>query len=254
MKKLLWIACAIIIVSIQSCSTQKIVYLRDVPDQVGITTTIVPAEFVESVIQNDDILNITIQTIDPAASAALNQTAASMPSAQGSVSGYLIDKMGNVEIPMLGIIKLSGLTTSEAREKVRMAAARYYKNPTVQVRFANYKFTMIGDVNRSGTFVIPNEKFSILDALGMAGDLQVSGKRNNVMLIRDNNGKKDIVRLDLTSTDLLKSPYFYLKQNDVIYIEPGSSKVAANNAASLRYVTLGISLISFALSIYFRSR
>lgn len=244
----------IVSVVLTSCTTQKVVYLRDVSDQLDKTTTVLPAEFKESVIQVDDIMNITIQTIDPQSSAALNQTAAAMPGAQASTSGYLVDKAGNVEIPMLGVIKLTGLTSTEAREKVRTAAARYYKNPTVQVRFANYKFTMIGDVNRPGTFTIPSEKFSVLDALGMAGDLAISGKRTNVMLIRDNEGKKDIIRLDLTSTKLLKSPYFYIKQNDVIYVEPGSARVATNNAASLRYLTLGISLVSFAFSIYFRSR
>lgn len=239
-------------VFLSSCRTQKVVYLRDVPDDLGKITTVVPAEFKESVIQVDDILNITIQTIDPQSSAALNQAAASMPGAQPSSSGYLVDKTGNVEIPMLGIIKLTGLTTTEAREKVRTAASRYYKNPTVQVRFANYKFTLIGNVNRPGTFTIPSEKFSVLDALGMAGDLAISGKRTNVMLIRDNDGKKDIVRLDLTSTKLLKSPYFYIKQNDVIYVEPGSAVVATNNSAAIRYYTLGISLVSLAISIFVR--
>ena len=235
-----------------SCKTQKVIYLRDVPDDLGKTTTVVPAEFKEPVIQVDDIMNISIQTIDPQATAALNQPTATMPGAASSSNGYLVDETGEVEIPILGMIKLAGLTTSQAKEKVRDAASKFYKNPTVQVRFANYSFTIIGDVNRSGRFTIPTEKFSVLDAVGMAGDLAITGKRQNVMLIREHEGKKDIVRLDLTSTDLLKSPYYYIKQNDVIYVEPGQVRVASNNSANIRYYTLAVSFISLAISIFLR--
>ncbi len=243
---------SVILGTLSSCKTQQVIYLKDVPPGLDKVTTVVPAEFTEPIIQVDDIMDITIQTIDPQSSSALNQTGASMPGQQASSTGYLVDQDGKVEIPMLGNIKLIGLTTAKARDLVRTEASKFYKNPTVQVRFSNFKFTIIGDVNRPGTFTIPTEKFSILDALGTASDLAISGKRDNVMLIRENNGKKEIVRLDLTSTNLLKSPYFYLKQNDVIYVEPGPVRVQSNNATNLRYYTLGLSLLSIAFTIFWR--
>jgi len=249
------IALAILVAfMLPSCITQKVVYLTDVPKDSSARTSVMPAEFKEPVIQIDDILNISIQTIDPQTSAALNQSGASMTGTNSTATGFLVDKNGEVEIPMLGVIKLVGLTTSEAKNKVRSEASKFYKSPTVQVRFANYKITVIGEVNKPATYTIPSEKFSILDAIGMAGDLTIYGKRDNIMLIRDNEGKKEIVRLDLTSTSIMKSPFFYLKQNDVIYIEPGKARVAQNNTAAIRYTTVALSVTSLLISIILRFR
>lgn len=232
--------------------TKKSVYFTDLPDTAKLRE-VVPAEFKDPVIQPDDILSITVQTIDPTTTAAVNQVSntstigASSSISAGSqiVSGFIVDKNGEVAIPMLGSIKLGGLTTFQAKELIQHKASQYFKEPTVQVRFANYKITVIGEVAKPATYTVPNEKVTLLDALGLAGDLTIYGKRENVLLVRDNVGKKEFVRFNLNSSDIFKSPYFYLKQNDVIYVEPGKGKVASTNAARTQTITL----IGSALSV-----
>ena len=239
-----------------SCAPKiRAVYFSDL-DSLNVNQ-VAGAAFVEPTIQTDDILSITVQTIDPAASVSVNQTPATATAAAptgyaSAISGFLVDKQGNVEIPMLGVMKLAGLTTSQAKEVVRKKAEIYYKNPTIQVRFANYKVTVLGEVVRPSSYTVPSEKVSVLDAIALAGDLTIYGKRENVLLIRDEGGKKDVIRLDLTSSKLLSSPYFYLKQNDVVYVEPGRGKIAANNSARTQSLTVLISALTLLVAIITR--
>ncbi|WP_316786263.1 polysaccharide biosynthesis/export family protein [Pedobacter frigiditerrae] len=211
------------------------------------------AEFKEPLIQVDDIISISVQTVDVASSAALNQapvlTAAAAGTA-GSIGGFLVDKAGNVEMPILGVLKLKGLSTAQAKEVVRERAAKYYKDPTVQVRFANYKITIIGEVARPAAYNLPNEKVSVLDAISMAGDLTVFGKRENVLLMREIDGRREMIRLDLSSSKVLTSPYFYLKQNDVLYVEATKAKFSANDAPRNQLISIGVSLAAFAITIF----
>lgn len=237
---------------LQSCIvTKNAVYFTDISDTLA-HKELIPSKFEEPVIQPDDILTISVQTIDPTTTAAVNQVS-SMPAVGSSsafsmgqqvISGFLVDKNGNVNMPMLGSMKLSGLTSFQAREIIQQRASVYFKEPTVQVRFANYKITVIGEVARPATYTVPNEKVTLLDALGLAGDLTIYGKRENVLLVRDTNGKKEFVRFNLNSVDIFKSPYFYLKQNDVIYVEPGKAKIAANNAARTQTLALVGTILS----------
>jgi polysaccharide export outer membrane protein len=240
---------ALMLALFASCGTaQKAVYLSDL-DTARINQ-LATADFVEPLIQTDDILSISVQTIDPAASAALNQIQAT---AGGSTSGFLVDKQGYIEMPMLGKVKVAGLPTTDAKEVIRTQAGKYYKDPTIQVRFANYKITILGEVARPASYTMPNEKVTVFDAISLAGDLTIYGKRENVMLIRNaDGGKKDIVRLDLTSSDLISSPYFYLKQNDVLYVEPTKARVAVNNAPRNQMISIGISIVGVLLAIYSR--
>ncbi len=204
-------------------------------------------------IQPDDILSITIFTIDPQTTAIINQATtsqalgASSASTIGSqqISGYLVDKNGEVELAVIGKIKLSGLTTYEARDLIRERVEKLYNQPSVQVRFANFKVTVLGEVARPAAYTLPNEKVSVLDAIGLAGDLTIYGKRENILLIRDNNGKKEFARFDMNSSKLFNSPYYYLKQNDVIYVEPNKARVAANNASR----TQTLAILGSALSV-----
>jgi len=210
-------------------------------------------------IQTDDILSITIQTLDISASNTMSQTSASSSGSGTSeknsspeaaaVSGFLVDKDGNVEIPILGVLKLAGLTTTQAKELIRKKASQYYKDPTIQVRFANYKITILGEVSRPSTYTMPNEKVTILDAISLAGDLTIYGKRENVLLMRDNGDKKEIVRLNLNSSNTISSPYYYLKQNDVVYVEPSKAKSAANNAPRIQLITILIALGTLIVTI-----
>jgi polysaccharide biosynthesis/export protein len=251
----------ITIICLASCaSSKKIRYFRDVADTTH-GSQIPAAAFKDPVIQPDDILSISIQTIDPQNSAIINQVSGAMPSVGSSsaspigqqmVTGFLVDKDGYVEIAMIGKLKLGGLTTTQARDTVRAKAALYFKNATVNVRFANYKITVLGEVNRPATYTLPNEKITLLDALGLAGDLTIYGKRNNVLLIRDNNGKKEFERFDLNSSDIFNSPYFYLKQNDVVYVEPNKAKAASLNAARVQTYALVGTVLSVLIVLFSR--
>ena len=240
-----------------SCkSTQNAVYFSDL-DSTKVKE--VPmAAFKEPLIQTDDILNITIQTLDVNATSTMNQTASS-PAGSAPVSpeaaamtGFLVDRAGNVEIPILGVLKLAGLTTAAAKDVVRAKAATFYKDPTVQLRFANYKITVLGEVARPATYTMPNEKVTVLDAISMAGDLTIYGKRGNILLMRDNDGKKEIVRLNLNSSSMISSPYFYLRQNDFLYVEPSKSKASANNAARNQLITIGVAIATVLVTIFAR--
>jgi polysaccharide export outer membrane protein len=239
------------LLTMSSCSINKnITYFQDIDSLKS--GEIASAKFKEPIIENDDIISIVIQTIDPQNSNVVNQVS-STPSVGASsatpigtqqVSGFLVDKDGYVEIPLIGKIKISGLTTSEARDLVRQKASVYYKEPSVQVRFANFKVTLIGEVTKPATYLMPNEKVTILDALGLAGDLTIYGKRENVLLVRDEGGEKKYARFNLNSTDIFKSPYFYLRQNDVIYVQPNKAKITSTDATQTRNITIAASVLS----------
>jgi len=239
---------------ISSCSVKKIVYFNDLPAD---TTRILKqaAAFTEPVIQSDDILSITIQTLDPTTSSVVNQSevmqaiGASSATNVGSqvISGFLVDKDGYVNMTLLGKVLVAGLTTYQAREKITKLATQYYKDPTVQVRFANFKVTVLGEVTRPATYTVPNERVTVFDALGLAGDMTIYGKRENVLLIRDQGKEKELVRLNLNDSEVLQSPYFYLRQNDVIYVEPGKGKAAANNAARTQTFAIVGSIVSLLI-------
>jgi len=242
-----------------ACSVKKIVYFNDLPAD---TTRILKeaAAFTEPVIQTDDILSVTIQTLDPTTAAVANQAVAvqavgaSSASNVGNqvISGFLVDKDGYIQMALLGKIKVKGLTTYQAREQITDLAAQYYKDPTVQVRFANFKITVLGEVTRPATYTVPNEKVTVLDALGLAGDLTIYGKRENVLLVRDQGKEKELVRLNLNNSKVFQSPYFYLRQNDVIYVEPGKAKAAANNAARTQTLAIIGSVISVLIVAFSR--
>lgn len=244
---------------LSACSVnRKTVYFNDLPDTTRFEWA--AAKFTEPVIQNDDILTISIQTVDPENTASISQgttmqlIGASSGSSLGNqqTTGFLVDRNGNVTIPMFGEIKVAGLTTYQAKEAIAEKVTVFLKEPIIQVRFANYKFTVLGEVARPATYTVQNEKVSILDALGMAGDLTIYGKRDNVLLIRDQDGTKEFIRFDLNSATMFESPYFYLRQNDVIYVEPGRAKVAANNAERVQIISIVGTIASLLIVAFSR--
>ena len=236
-----------------SCaSTKKVSYFQDIP-LTGGSQIKTMATFTEPVIQADDILSINIFSIDPQSAMVVNQGSSlqSLGAATNSATStsplqataFLVDKNGEVELVGIGRLKLAGLTTFEAKNLIRSKVEVLYNKPSIEVRFANFKVTVLGEVNRPAVYTMPNEKVTFLDALGLAGDMTIFGRRENVMLIRDNGGKKEFIRFDLNSTDFINSPYFYLKQNDVIYVEPNKGKAASLNAARTQtYAIIGSAL------------
>jgi len=247
-------SCLLVYISIAfvACSGVKnIAYFQNVGaiDSVSASSM---ATFNEPVIQPDDILAISIFTIDPATGAQVNQLASQ--SIQGlntnAINGFLVDKNGEIELSGMGKVNLLGLTTFKARDLIRTKAAANYKNASVQVRFANFKVNVIGEVARPAIYTLPNEKVTIMDAIGLAGDLTLYGKRENILVIREKDGKKEYARLNLYDTDIFKSPFYYLKQNDIVYVEPHKSKTAALNAPTRNSIGLILSAVSvLALAI-----
>lgn len=147
-------------------------------------------------------------------------------------SGYLIDKEGNIDFPLLGEINLLNLNTIEASNLIRSKLEPYLSSPIVNLQIQNFKITVLGEVKNPGTFQIPNERITITEALGLAGDLTINGLRNNITIIRDDNGVKKEIILDITSKDIFNSEYYYLSQNDVVYISPNQAKVNSSTMSS----------------------
>lgn len=226
-----------------SCSTYKnVAYFQDFADTAK-PELVQTVPFKSPVIQTDDILSITIQTIDNDvtnmlnSNNTLNNSSTTLPvlgsstaTATQGVSGYLVDKDGYVEIPFVGKVHVAGLTTAEAKDLISNEVNKYFNDAIVNVRYANFKITVIGEVLKPSTYVIPNEKVNIFDALGMAGDMTIYGQRENVLLIRDTLNNKKLVRLNLNNKEIVSSPYFYLQANDIIYVQPNKQKVAATDA------------------------
>jgi polysaccharide export outer membrane protein len=251
--KYLTLSVAVSVLVFSSCAnTKKLKYFQDLSES-NEAKQINIADYTEPVIQPDDILAINVNTIDPQATYAINSRNGGFSNVGVNpqsgmitpVSGYLVDKTGFVDVPVIGRVKLAGLTTLNARDVVRTKATDFFKNPIVDVRFSNFKITVIGEVNRPASYIIPNEQVSLLDAIGYAGDLTVYGKRNNILLIRkDAEGKDITIKLDLTKKITLSSPYFYLRQNDVVYVEPDKTKVLNNDNNAFKYITAGATVFT----------
>ena len=239
-----------------SCAAKKrISYFQDFPDSARIAEAVKTVPFKNPVIKPDDVLSITIQTIDNSVTSPVNTTNSTAAGTQ-STNGYLVNNAGEVELPFIGKIKLSGLTTSQAQDSIYEQAEKLFNHPIVNVRYANFKITVLGEVGHPSTFVLPSEKVTIFDAIGLAGDLTIYGKRDNVLLVRDSaNNNRQLVRLDLNSKNIVSSPYYFLQPNDMIYVEPNKNRVAGTDVQQNR--TLGIlsasvSVISIVLLIFSR--
>ena len=159
---------------------------------------------------------------------------------------YLVNSHGEIDFPVLGKLQVAGLTRSELTDLMTEKISVYVKSPIITIQIRNFKVSVLGEVNKPGTVNVPNERLSVLDALGMAGDLTIYGNRSNVLLIRDNNGKKEYHRFDLTSAETLTSPYYYLQQNDVLYVEP--NKARKGNAKYSQSGQFNVSLASTIIS------
>ncbi len=242
------------ILGLTACKTyQKVPYFRNIPADSATYARgrIIPTVAYQALkIKPDDLLGITISTLDNS-TAVLTETTARPQSAPGAAmmpqagSGFLVSAAGTVELPLLGSLLVSGYTTEQVKEQIRARAAKYYKDPVVSVRIMNFKVTVLGEVGHPGTYFVSGEKATLLDALGLAGDLTIYGNRRNVLLLRDSGGKQKSIRFNLNDGQVLTSPYLYLQQNDVVYVEPGKAKAAANNAAR----TQTIAIIGSAISV-----
>lgn len=179
----------------------------------------------------DDIIAVDVTALDPEAVKVFNpnsSTTIGQPTMYtngvAARGGYLIDANGDVTLPLTGKINVVNLTTIEASKLIQEQLSKYVTEPIVFLRILNFKITVLGEVRNPGTYTIPNERITLPEALGLSGDLNITGVRTNVLVIREVNGQKTQARLDLTDASILNSPYYYLQQNDVIYVEPNRAK------------------------------
>lgn len=254
--------CLIFIVIVQmlicglftSCvSTKSSVYFHDLPDTVMAP---VKGNF-EPVIQKNDILQITVSgmnledviVFNTPSMASTGTSAASGPQAVG----FLVSDQGFIQYPVLGQVQADGLTKSELTKYIRdqLETRKLLVDPVVSVRFLNYRVTILGEVAKPQVVNVSNEKITILEALGLAGDITVFGKKENVLLIRDVDGERTVKRLNLNSKEIFASPYYYLRSNDVVYVEPNKAKVATSDRARQ---TIPIILSSLSLIVIILDR
>lgn len=168
----------------------------------------------------------------------------------GSNKGFLVDDGGYIDYPLIGKLKISGLTLREVKDLLARRLEAYVKEPVVEARIINFTVTILGEIGSPGKIIAPNHKINILDAVAAAGDIPITGRKDNVLIIRETEGKREYARLNLNSKDVFQSPYYYLKQNDVIYVEPGRVKKQENNDFLRFYLPTATTLISAGLTFY----
>lgn len=227
-----------------SCKTKKdVVYFQNAKN----FETIVNTDTFKAKLKVGDILSIFVSTLDLTVTKPYNLIMES-GGGQGQFIDYLIDTDGNIDYPVLGKVKLLGLTIEEAKQlfKKKFEEGQLLKDPVIIIRFLNYRVTVAGEVRSPGVYTVSGERISILEALGMAGDLTIKGRRDNVLVVRDFNGTKTYSRIDLTNKEVFNSPVYYLTQNDYVYVEPNNSAVSSASGDT-RIGTI-ISITSFVLT------
>lgn len=208
------------------------------------------AEQYSATIQPDDLLSITVFGRNEEATRIFNQESNVGMGGMGNQKTYLVDEEGNIEFPVLGKIKLAGLTRNEAIQYMKGMLSSEIIDPGVSIAITNYRITVLGEVGSPGTYPLENEKVTILEALGMAGDLTINGLRDNVLVVREENGKRNFYRVNLLTEEVFNSPVYYLAQNDVVYVEPNQNKInSSRNATIFRDISFAMSISSFLLTI-----
>jgi polysaccharide export outer membrane protein len=246
-----------------SCSAGRdLTYFSDLSGNTATQTTI--TNNVEPKIEPGDLLSIVVNSLNPESNLVYN-SGILLPATAGSgagtaasnriTEGYLVDSNGEVNFPQTGKIKVGGLTREDATEKITTILSKSVKGPTVTIRYLNFRITVIGEVNRPATFTVPTEKINVLEALGLAGDMTGYGRRDDVLIIREKNNKRTTTRLNLNKKEVLNSPFFYLQQNDIVYVEPDKAKALQVSTRSVNlpiYLSI-VSLVLFvASSVVFR--
>ncbi len=233
--RLLPVCCIVlfILMAFSCINRKKAIYFDNIHD------TVFRGEMpdLEPVIRTNDLLSISVSSANAEASIPFN--APNIPASQASTptgttsqaSGYLVSQDGTIQFPVLGNIQAAGLRKKQLKDELtnQLRDKKLLVDPIVNIRYLNFRVSVIGEVARPTVVTVPSEKITILEALGLAGDLTIYAKRDNVLLIREENGNKIIKRINLNTNEIFSSPYFYLKSNDVIYAEPSKQKVATTD-------------------------
>lgn len=256
MKQLMYGAGLLVCLLTSSCGSVKdITYLQSG----GLYSKTALLDTFELRIRPDDRLGIQVSCLDEELAKPFNIQTTSGGGWGGSIynnsysngnqgsSGFLVDKDGYINYPVFGLMQVEGMTRRELEKTLegKLMKGGYIKDPIVMVRFSNYRITVLGEVNRPGVYNMDKERVNLFEALGQAGDLNIYGKRDRVAVIREEAGERTILYHDLRSLDVMQSPFFYLKQNDIVYVEP--NRIRAEASAQNQFTSVGtwISLISF---------
>jgi polysaccharide export outer membrane protein len=212
-------------------------------------------------VEPDDLLRINVYSVDPEAAAPFNIEPA-MTEVNGIVDasslelfrGYIVDRGGFIDFPLLGQLKVEGMTIQEVKDYITEKLKLYLKDPVVTARFLNFKITILGEVNAPGLIRLANSRVTVLDAIGMAGDLTDYANRYEIVVIREVGGQRAYEKLNLQSADIFDSPFFYLKQNDVLYVQPIKAKTATVADPAQRIISYGTAALSIITLIVAFSR
>jgi polysaccharide export outer membrane protein len=243
-RKLNLLFCKLLLVCIPflffSCAnTKNATYFNGLKE--GPIPTITPLP--ETFIQKNDLLSITISSASAEAAAPFNTPALA--------AGILVDADGAIQIPILGDVKTLGLTTNQLKNSIEKSLAdkKLLVNPIVAVRYLNYRVTVLGEVNKPSVINVPAEKISLLEAIGLAGDLTIDGKRENVLIIREEGGQRLVRHINLSSNEIFASPYYYLKPNDIVYVEPNRYKIVNARTQTPQWIPLLLSGLSLMIGV-----
>lgn len=240
MKSSIYLLGSFLFLLLGSCASKEdVVYFQNA----GSFETLVDRNSFTPKFKVDDLLSIHVSTLDPAVSAPFNLVRGAE---EGGIApeqvDYLIDEEGEIDFPVIGKVKIAGLSPDETRQLLRDRLSEYIRDPIINIRLKNFTVTILGEVRNPGTYPVNGERITILEALGMAGDLTIKGQRENVMVIRDFDGTKVYSRIDLTRKEAMSSPVYYLTQNDIVYIEPNESAVQSSQLDNR--ATIWISIVS----------
>ncbi len=226
-----------------SCASRKeMIYLNSIENK----STIESKFSYDLKIKEDDMLKIVISSENPEIAIPYN-TISSAEGNNAATAGYLVSKDGYITMPILGQLKVAGLNREELVLKIKNELKDAIKNPTIDVQILNFKISVLGEVLNPGQFTVNGNRISVFDALSLAGDLTIFGKRKDILIIRENDGVKTFIRIDITNPDFINSPYYYLTQNDVVYIEPNKAKISSGKINP--NLSIAISATSLVITI-----
>lgn len=241
------------LLGITACtSPKKIIYLQDVEP---LKQQVIEQKY-EVAIHSDDLLSIIVNSKDPELALPFNMPLityqiGAQTTGQQRILGYLVDSDGNIDFPILGTIHVAGMTRKQltAHIKQKLIAEDLIKDPIVTVQFLNFKISVMGEVSRPGAFDIKGDRVTLLEALSMAGDLTIYGRRDRVGVIREKDGKRTILFHDLRSSEIFNSPCYYLQQNDIVYVEPNKAKAGQSGINQNNTVGVWVSVISLLTTV-----
>lgn len=259
--KLRYLIIAAATVLLASCSSTRspLTYFEDIKGTETGTFSL-SEDYSIKLVPSDELL-ITVGSLEPSATMAYNLPLSNpayrdalLTVTQPQIQTYIVDKSGNIDFPILGSIHVEGLTTSQVKEKLVELISADVEDPVVRVELVNFRINVLGEVKNPGAIAVNRERYTLLDALADAGDLTEYGERNNVLLIREENGQRTYHHLNLNDSKTLSSPYFYLQQNDVVYVEPNkirkdNSKYNQNNSFKVSVVSTIVSACSVIASL-----